>query len=195
MRLILASASPRRRALLEEAGYSFEVDPSGIDEPEPDGPIDSSLYAANLAWRKAAEVARRHSTGLILAADTVCAIEGRILNKPLDRDDAERMLRLQEGREIIVVTALCLHRTDRPEWLTAYEPSVIWCRRLTEEERDNYLDSGHWQGKAGGYGLQDDDPFISIRSGSWSGVVGLPMELLDELLKRYPGVEIRSGRS
>ena len=82
-RLILASASPRRRQLLEEAGYRFEVDASGVEEPPP-RPGDSRrpAYAAQLAWRKAAEVARRRQQGLILAADTVCSVAGEILNKP-----------------------------------------------------------------------------------------------------------------
>src|SRR5690349_17767135 len=98
MKLILASASPRRRQLLSEAGLEFEVDPSGVEEPEPAGPVDPAGYACELAWRKAAAVASRRGRGLVLAADTVCAVEGHILNKPIDRADAERMIRLQEGR-------------------------------------------------------------------------------------------------
>src|SRR4051812_7554518 len=95
-RLILASASPRRRQLLEEAGYPFAVEVSGVEEPEPDPGTLPAAYAAQLAWRKATAVARRRRAGLILAADTVCAVGGRILNKPQDRADAERMIRLQE---------------------------------------------------------------------------------------------------
>jgi septum formation protein len=187
-RLILASASPRRRLLLVQAGYAIEVDPSGIDEPEPTGPVEPAIYAANLAWRKAADVAARHDRGLILAADTVCAVGQEILNKPADRDDAERMIRLQEGRDTLVVTALCLHRADRPEWLMAHESSVVRFRPLSDTERTAHLDSGKWAGKAGAYGLQDDDPFVSIVSGSWSGVVGLPMERLAHLLAAYPHI-------
>src|SRR5262245_21775110 len=99
MRLILASASPRSRLLLAEAGYEFEADPSGVEEVEPVGTVDPIVYAADLAWRKAHEVAGRRRAGLILAADTVCSVEGTILNKPVDRIDAERMIRLQEGRD------------------------------------------------------------------------------------------------
>ena len=79
-RLILASASPRRRQLLAAAGYEFEVDPSGIDEPEPLGKVSVRAYVVELAWRKAAEVARRRGHGLILAADTACEVAGMILN-------------------------------------------------------------------------------------------------------------------
>ncbi|HEY2156175.1 MAG TPA: Maf family protein [Isosphaeraceae bacterium] len=184
--LILASASPRRRLLLEEAGYRFEVDPSDVDEPPPAPGTPVADYVALLAWRKAHAVAARRKKGLILAADTACAVEDEILNKPVDRADAERMIRLQEGRDTEVVTGLCLYRADRGEWVGAVESSVVRFRPLTDEERNRYLDSGRWQGKAGAYGVQDDDPWIAIPSGSWSNVVGLPMERLEEILRSNP---------
>ncbi|HWE39073.1 MAG TPA: nucleoside triphosphate pyrophosphatase [Isosphaeraceae bacterium] len=183
--LILASASPRRRQLLAAAGYEVIVDPSMIDEPLPLGPVEPADYAAELAWRKAAAVARRHERGLILAADTVCAVDDLILGKPDDRDDAERMIRLQEGRRSDVLTALCLRRADRPEWVGAVETTVIDFRPLTDPERRDYLDSGLWSGKAGGYGIQDAGPFVRVVRGSWSNVVGLPMERLKALLRDY----------
>lgn len=188
MKLILASASPRRRLLLAEAGYDFEVDPSGIPEPEPDGPVDPAAYAVDLAWRKAADVARRRGEGLILAADTVCAVDGHLLNKPADRSDAERMIRLQEGRDTAVLTAVCLLRAERLEWIGAVETSIVRFRPLTDAERTAHLDSGKWEGKAGAYGVQDQDPFVSVESGSWSNVVGLPMERLARLLAQYPAL-------
>ena len=186
MRLILASASPRRRQLLADAGYEIEVDPSGIEEPEPDGPVDPSAYVAELAWRKAHAVAQRRRSGLILAADTTCDLDGRLLNKPLDRADAERMIRTQEGRHLEVLTGLCLYRAGRAEWVGAIERSVVVVRSLTDAERNDYLDSGQWQGKAGAYGVQDNDPFVSVVSGSFTNVVGLPMERLTELLRSFP---------
>jgi septum formation protein len=185
---ILASASPRRRALLAEAGYRFEVDPSDVDEPPPAPGTNVADYVALLAWRKARAVAMRRKRGLILAADTACAVGDEILNKPEDRADAERMIRLQEGRDTEVVTGICLYRAERGEWVGAVESSVVRFRPLTDEERDGYLDSGRWEGKAGAYGVQDDDPWIAIPSGSWSNVVGLPMERLDALLRAYPGL-------
>ena len=188
MKLILASASPRRRALLEAAGYDFEVDPSGVDEPEPTGPIDVARYVADLAARKAWKVATRHRSGLILAADTACMIDGAILNKPADRADAERMIRLQEGRDVLVVTGLVLQRADRDEWVGAVERSVVHVRPLTDRERQEHLDSGLWEGKAGAYGVQDDDPFVTLKSGTHSNVVGLPMERLDALLRDHPSL-------
>lgn len=185
IRLILASASPRRRLLLSEAGYEFELDPSRIDEPEPNGPVDPGLYAAELAFRKAVEVAQRRGSGLILAADTVCAVGGVILNKPIDRDDADRMIRLQEGRDTEVLTAVCLYRAERREWVGAIETSLVRFRVLTDIERAAHLDSDNWVGKAGAYGVQDNDPFVHVAAGSWSNVVGLPMERLAELLRDH----------
>lgn len=184
-RLVLASASPRRRQLLEEAGYTFEVDPSRIDEPEPQAGELPGFYAAQLAWRKAAEVAARRGSGLILAADTVCALGSEILNKPRDRADAERMIRLQEGHDTDVITGLYLYNAERHEWIGAIEVSVVRFRPLEHRERQGYLDSGRWQGKSGAYGVQDHDPFVSVVRGSFSNVVGLPMERLAELVEKY----------
>jgi septum formation protein len=188
LHLILASASPRRRQLLAEAGYNFEVDPSDVEEPEPPPGTDPALYAAQLAWQKAAVVARRRGSGLILAADTTCAVEGVILNKPVDRPDAERMIRLQEGRDCDVLTAVCLFHAGRWEWAGAVETSVVRFRALTDAERAAYLDSGRWAGKAGAYGVQDRDPFVTVVRGSFSNVVGLPMERLADLLRGHPGL-------
>jgi septum formation protein len=185
-RLILASASPRRRELLAEAGYAFEVDPSDVDEPEPGTGTAPGVYVARLAFQKALAVAGRRTAGLVLAADTVGAVDGLILNKPIDRADAERMIRLQEGRDSDVLTGLCLVRADRMEWVGAVESSVVRFRTLDDAERTAFLDSNRWQGKAGAYGVQDRDPFVSVVAGSFSNVVGLPLERLDALLNDHP---------
>ncbi len=187
-RLILASASPRRRELLAAAGYGFEVDPSDVDEPEPAPGADPAGYAANLAWLKALAVATRRGRGLILSADTVGSVGGQILNKPADRADAERMIRLQEGRDSDVLTALCLFNAERREWAGAVETSVVRFRPLSDAERTAFLNSGRWRGKAGAYGMQDGDPFLALVSGTLANVVGLPLERLDALLRDHPGL-------
>lgn len=187
-RLILASASPRRRALLAEAGYDFEVDPSDVDEPEPGPGVRPDDYVALLAWRKATAVAQRRGAGLVLAADTACAVDGQILNKPLDRADAERMIRLQEGRDSAVLTGLCLYHAELAEWVGAVETSIVRFRTLDDAERAAYLDTGRWQGKAGAYGIQDHDPFVAVVQGSFANVVGLPMERLAALIRDHPSL-------
>jgi septum formation protein len=187
-RLILASASPRRRQLLTEAGYDFEVDPSAVEEPEPPAGTDPRAYVARLAWEKAATVARRRGRGLILAADTACAVDGQILNKPDGRTDAERMIRLQEGRDSDVLTGVCLYSARQDEWVGAVELSVVRFRFLADHERTTYLDSNRWRGKAGAYGVQDRDPFVTVVRGSFSNVVGLPMERIAALLQDHPSL-------
>jgi septum formation protein len=172
--------------LLEDAGYLLEVDPAGIEEPEPFAEMSPWAFAAHLAWRKAAEVARRRPSGLILGADTICVVQGEVLNKPLDRSDAERMIRLQEGRQTHVISGICLYRADRHEWVGAVEVSVVHFRTLGDQERSDYLDSERWQGKSGAYGVQDPDPFVAVVRGSFSNVVGLPVERLETLLQTYP---------
>lgn len=193
-RLVLASSSPRRRQLLAEAGYRFEVDPAGIDEPEPDGPVPIDQYVAELAYRKAHTVAERYdSDTLILAADTSVSVADQILNKPIDRSDAERMLRLQQGHDITVATGVCLYRPELHDWVGGVEVSICRMRDLTEDELEAVLDSGTWQGRAGGYGVQDDDPIIAITQGSVSNVVGLPMERLARMLQTYGFAMISSS--
>ena len=193
-RLILASASPRRRTLLEEAGYLLEVDPSGFEEPDPQPERSPADYAAELAWRKAAAVARRRKTGLILGADTVCEVGGRILNKPLDRADAKRMIGLQEGHDTDVISGICLFRAESPEWVARSKSASCEFRRLSDHERNQYLDSNRWEGKSGAYGVQDHDPFVEVVHGSFSNVVGLPMERLAQLLQNLSGCLIRIDR-
>ena len=174
--------------MLEEDGYHFEVEASGVEEPPPAAGTLPADYAAELAWRKAAEVARRRHRGLILAADTVSCVAGEILNKPEHRADADRMIRLQEGRDTEVISGLCVYRAGRGEWVGTVEVSVVHFRPLDRAEREAYLDSGRWEGKSGAYGVQDRDPFVSVVRGSFSNVVGLPMERLAELLDRYPSL-------
>ena len=176
--LILASASPRRSELLKKHGIAFEIKPSAYDEPPPAIRQDLRHYVAQLAWNKAWDVARVTAEGWVLAADTTGDLEGLVLNKPVDRADAERMIRLQEGREVAIHTGLCLMKAGASAWHGLVDTSVLYMRPLTDAERLAYLDSGLWRGKAGAYGVQDDDPIVSVVSGSWSNIVGLPVEKL-----------------
>lgn len=185
-RLILASGSPRRRSLLTEAGYAFEViepDP-GAESGEVPGETPAELVA-RLARQKGANVAQRIRKGLVVACDTVAECDGQVLGKPRDRAHARQMLETLRGREHRVWSGLVL-------WPVPGEPAirvaetVLRMALLSDEAIQEYLDSGLWQGKAGGFGLQDRLGWIATVEGSESNVVGLPMELLAEMLAELP---------
>ena len=204
MRLILASQSPRRRALLSEAGYEFEVIvPS--EEVEAGGPEGdpTEVYVARLAVQKAADVASRleqsagdeeESTQIwIIACDTVAECDGVILEKPDSRADAERMLRMLSGREHSVWSGLCVWNALTGEFCVETARSVLVMAPLTDRLIEDYLDSGAWEGKSGAFGYQDDLPWLELKSGSASNVVGLPMELLREILADLTSREESEG--
>lgn len=181
---ILASASPRRRQLCEEAGYRFEVRVSKIDEPPTDHFATPEAYASHTAWLKANDVARttKHHEWVV-GADTVVALGGEIIGKPDDRTDAERILRSLSGTRHRVITGICVVLPHEHVSVVDHVVTTVEMKRLTEEERKGYLDTNLWEGKAGAYGIQDDhDPFVAAVEGSFSNVVGLPMERLSEIL-------------
>ena len=182
-RLILASRSPRRRELLSEAGYRFEVIPPG-DEAEGDvsAAEDPAQLVARLAYQKAADVARRVAAGVIVACDTVAECGGRILGKPADEADARRMLHALRGREHLVLSGLCLWRMPGGEPRVRVAITTLRLDPLADAEIDDYLASGAWRGKAGAFGYQDRLGWVHVLEGSQSNVVGLPLELLREML-------------
>jgi septum formation protein len=182
-RLILASASPRRQQLLTEAGYHFKVCPANIDEDDVPPNLTPSDVAEYLARSKAAVVAAQFPDDVVLAADTVVAHGQLILGKPKDAADARRMLRLLGGTVHSVITGVAVVRGATNFSRHTSVISAVHMRPLTDQEIANYVASGDWQGKAGGYGIQDPDPFVTRTSGSHTNIVGLPMEAVAELLK------------
>jgi septum formation protein len=183
--LILASSSPQRRELMTEAGYSFRVVPPSDDAEPFDAEEETpGMIVARLAQAKAANVAERVERGIVIGCDTIAVCEGEILNKPEDIDDARRMLELLSGRDHHVYSGLCLWPVpgDAPEIGVAR--TSLRMAELSPAVIDEYLASGLWQGKAGAFGLQDRLGWIEIVEGSESNVVGMPMELLAEMLAR-----------
>jgi septum formation protein len=173
MRLILGSASPRRRALLAQIG----VVPDAVVAPEIDEtPLPGELprpYCARMAREKAAAVTAG-SDDIVLAADTTVAMGRRIMGKPADAAEAAAFLVALSGRRHRVITAVCLRRGARV-WQREVE-SAVKLKRLSDAELNAYLASGEWQGKAGGYGIQGlAGAFVPWLSGSFTGVVGLPL--------------------
>jgi septum formation protein len=182
--LVLASASPRRLDLLARIGIRPDlVLPAAIDE----APLRHELprqHAARLAAAKAEAVLPLAPPGaLVLAADTVVGVGRRILGKPADAAEARRFLALLSGRRHRVTTAVVLRRADAPAATRQVETALAF-QRLTDQQIDAYLDSGEWQGKAGGYAIQGRaEMFVRFLSGSWSNVVGLPLFETAQLLR------------
>ena len=193
-RLILASASPRRKRLLEDAGLSFEVLVSGVDEDH--GSFDRpEEVAEELALRKAQAVAAllEGEDVLVLGADTVVAlsVEGawRLLGKPLDAKEAEEMLSLLSGSRHAVITGVCVVRVAGADVFTGAECTWVTMREISAEEVTSYVASGEWEDKAGGYAIQESaDAFVlSLEGGGFDNVVGLPVGLVRGLLAAADG--------
>jgi len=188
VKLILASRSPRRRQLLAEAGYRFEVAPPaetaecGVCSGE-----SPAQLVARLAYQKAADVAARVNAGIVLGCDTVVECGGQVLGKPLDEDDARRILMLLRGREHRVLSGLCLWKRPEGEPVVRVEITQLCMDPLSDRQIDDYLASGAWEGKARALGYQDRLGWVHVLDGSESNVVGLPMELLATMLAELPG--------
>jgi septum formation protein len=195
-KLILASASPRRRELLAQAGYRFEVQPSSVPESRRPGE-DAIRFATRLAREKAEEVfARRQAAGMaetatVLGADTVVVCDGEVLGKPSDAADAERMLLLLSGRTHHVVTGVAVvwGSSAPPAVEIAAELTQVTVQTLSPEEVSRYVSSGEPMDKAGAYAIQGyAGRWIPRISGCYFNVVGLPLALVASLLE---GAEIR----
>lgn len=188
LRLILASGSPARRELLERAGYAFTVQPSHIDEPTRPANGHVRSLVQEVAWLKAAAVSQQVPEGIVLAADTVGWLDNEIIAKPEDREDARRILRFLGGRQHELWTGVCLWRRPDDLQVAWQEKSVVFFRKLSDAELEQYLDTRLWEGCSGAYAIQEkDDPFVRVVEGSVSNVIGLPMESLERMLKWLGG--------
>lgn len=186
---ILASASPRRLQLLSQIGLTPDgVHPADINEDPIPGEL-ASPHAKRLAQEKALAVSKRFSKQVVLAADTVVAVGRRILPKTVERSEAEICLRLMSGRAHRVFTGVCV--IDAGGVLRArVSETRLKMKRLSDAEIAAYLDSEEWHGKAGGYGIQGRaGAFIASLSGSYTGVVGLPIYETATML-RTAGIEL-----
>lgn len=186
MSFILASASPRRKQLLEEAGLQFETIVSDVDESlfSTDG-VTSTEHTMILALEKAKDVAKKHPNKLVMGADTVVDCNGLIIGKPDNAAHAEQITRILFSDPHKVITGVALVRiSDNTEIIEA-ATTVVYPRMLTEEQIANHITNGNWQGKAGAYGIQETgDEFVERIEGSYTNVIGLPMELVKQLLKK-----------
>ena len=194
VRTILASSSPRRRELLAQLGLRFEIIKPDIDESRRTAE-DLVVCAERLSREKAEAAAQLVDGGpaLIISADTIVMDGGALLGKPLDADDARRMLRRLRGRTHDVVTAFTLYRAgDQPRAITCHARTVVHMRDYSDAEIEAYVSSGDPLDKAGAYAIQNEAfrPVARIE-GSYSNVVGLPLDELRASLREL-GIAIPS---
>jgi len=182
MPIVLASASPRRAELLRAAGIEFDVLPAHIDESARERET-ADAYVRRIADAKARAVAARVTDRIILAADTTVVVDDEMLAKPIDDDDAKRMLRMLSGRSHEVLTAVSVGRAGGAV-LTEIERTAVEFAAMTEFEIDWYVETGEPRDKAGAYAIQGyASRFVTRIDGSYSNVVGLPIALVYEILK------------
>ena len=184
--LILASSSPQRRQLLLQAGVPFQAVDPPIDEPdEPIANLPPARQAESLAYFKARSVADRHPGRTVLAADTIVAGPAGILGKPADADDARRMLAALSGTTHQVITGIALI-TPAGQRHIASDTTSVTMKPMSRGDIEAYIDSGEWMGKAGAYAIQlSADRYVDHLDGSFTNVVGLPMELVMQMLGEF----------
>lgn len=183
-RLILASASPRRRELLAQLGVPFEVVVAEIVEHE-EATTDPRVMVAHNAALKADWVAARHPDALVLGADTTVFIDGHALNKPRDPAEARAMLRRLSGRTHTVFTGLALRRNRDGVHIDEGVASEVTFKPLDDATIEAYLARVHTLDKAGGYAIQEHaDLIVAGYRGSFSNIIGLPLETTKQLLTR-----------
>jgi septum formation protein len=184
MYLVLASTSPRRRQLLSEAGYPFQAVSPKLDESafRRTSPTNRG-YAEELALAKAQSVAPDFPDAVVLGADTICDLDGEVIGKAADAREAERITRKLFSKPHLVITGLALICLSRDIEIVQSDVTTVYPRKLTESQIAEHVASGGWEGKAGAYAIQEvGDAFVERVEGSFTNVMGLPMELLRRLL-------------
>lgn len=179
MKVVLASASPRRKELLSQIVGAFEVIPAASEEK-----VNLSVFpekvACALAESKCDEVYAQHPDKVVIGCDTVVVFEGKILGKPKDREDAVRTLKALSGKTHFVITGVCVR--NRYKKAVEYEETEVRFNPLSDEFIENYVDGGSPMDKAGSYGIQDGG-IVREYFGSYTNVVGLPVTLVKKLLE------------
>ena len=186
--LILASQSPRRRQLLSEAGFSFEV-------IAPDDSVEKGICSncgpeqlvIDAAVAKATAIAQEIDHGIILGADTVASCKAEILGKPVDVDHARAMLKLMSGTVHHVLTGVCLWHRPSNKFASYLERTTLEMEKLSDQKIEDYLDTDQWIDKAGAFGYQDGLDFVRIIEGLESTVVGLPVEKIQSWINNLMG--------
>jgi len=182
--LILASSSPRRQFLLKEAGFTFVVDSPNIDESFPSS-MPSEKVPSYLAEKKAKALLPKITNEIVLASDTVVILGNKILNKPVDRNEAVEMLTILSGQTHLVVTAVCL--LSREKVVSFDDRTEVTFANLSQSEIEFYIDHYKPFDKAGAYGAQDWLGMIGVEkiNGSYFTVMGLPIHKVYRQLMKF----------
>ena len=182
--IILASASPRRKQLLAEAGYKFNSISPDIDESAFSAEhISPCEYAKRLALAKAKNVAEKFPDCFVIGADTVVDFKGEIIGKPADAKEAERITRKLFSAPHKVITAVAIVRIVDGTEIVESDTTTVYPKKMTAEQIAEHIKSGSWRDKAGAYAIQEGgDEFIEKIEGSLTNVMGMPMELLKSIL-------------
>jgi len=181
-KFVLGSSSPRRAELLRKAGISFEVVvPENINEEQISA--DPVSHVLELSRKKAENVAKKVRDSIILGADTIVVLDGEILGKPKDSDEAFKMLKKLSGMEHKVYTGISLVDKDKGRVLSGYQLTKVKFNQLKDKEIKDYIDTGEPLDKAGAYGIQGMGNFLVEKiEGDLDNVIGLPLRKLEELL-------------
>ncbi|MFD2612566.1 Maf family protein [Paenibacillus gansuensis] len=192
--LVLASSSPRRRELIENLKLPYEVTASHVDESTPEGTAPSDIVEM-LSVRKAEAVASLLSAGeagkrIVIGSDTIVVLDGEVLGKPEDEEDAFRMLSRLQGRSHQVYTGICCIAVDTGQREVAHRITEVEMKNLSGDRIRSYIATGEPSDKAGSYGIQGiGATLIEKINGDYFNVVGLPVALLSDMLERF-GVEV-----
>lgn len=193
-KLILASASPRRKEILEQIGLTFETEPSNASE-DMTADLPPHLLAQNVSAEKARTVASRHRDALIIAADTFIVLDGRIMGKAHTAEEARKMLSRLSGRMHTVITGLVLLDAGTGRMVSDSVETKVHMKKMSPDEIEAYVRSGEPIGKAGAYAIQGlGAVLIEGIEGDYSNVVGLPLRALAEGLRKF-GVEVLKSDS
>ncbi|MFH1710107.1 MAG: Maf family protein [bacterium] len=183
--IILASKSPRRLELLKKAIKGFKVFPSSFNEQNLREKA-AVKFAVKAAVGKAKDIGKRYPSSIVIGADTIVVLNGKIFGKPKNPEDSKRMLKALSGKIHQVITGIAVYKKNEDKLVSAYESTDVAFKKITQKEIEDYINEGNVHDKAGSYAIQDiGEKFIKGIKGDHDNVVGLPIALLKGMLRLF----------
>ena len=193
MNIILASASPRRKEILENTNVKFKIMASSIEELRLEGESPCQMVM-RLAFEKGIDIASRQKSDLVISADTIVVLDNTVLGKPKDEIEARKMITSLSGRTHQVITGISLINLDNNKKIIDYVISNVKFKNLSEEDINDYIRTKESLDKAGAYGIQGYGALLVEEiQGDYFNIVGLPISRLSDLLKKYFNINLCSG--